>query len=155
MAIQKHYADNTVDTRITKAQARVIAKTIAIGEVLVVLDGSKKEERILPYVVNYARENNAELVIIYAYASSVGEDRAALYIKTVRNKLRAQYSRVTAYLYRGTNAVAALDSVIDDRKQSCVMLPATKPKRLQGLSGSNTAAQLSKRANLIVQEVNF
>jgi|GEM_PF-2206495 len=159
MAIQKNFADNAVDTSFVQAPARVIARTSAIEQVIIVVNGSKEDECILPHALNFARERNAELVLIHTYKAGMSGqamNRAELYLRTLRNKVRSQYSNTIAFLHRGMDVIAALEFVIDDNKSTCVMLPARKDNWLQRLWRVDIADELENlRPALTIRDVKL
>ena len=159
MAIQNQYANHILDRSFAQSNARVMTQTVAIEQIALVLDGSKNAEAILPYALNYARENNAELIIIHVYQtgmSSETEQHAARYLKTVRNKLQAQYGNVTAFLHQGTDKASALASVINNDSKTCVLFADEKRNMLQRLLQANPANELAhSHTDVIIQQVTI
>ena len=90
MAIQNHMAQQTMSRSFTQAKPQVIAKSNPVEQVAIVLDGQREAERIIPAALDQARQHNATLVIVCTASAN-------LYLKTVCNKVKAQYSNVIAY----------------------------------------------------------
>jgi len=155
MAIEKHYTDNTISTTFAQAPARTISKSVTIEQVVIVITGNKADERILPQALNFARKHNAELLIVNTCEASMS-NQAELYLKSLLNKAQKQYTDVIAFLHQGTDVVAALESVIDDNKVSCVMLPTDNRNWLQRLWSGNVAGDLeSHHPALMIREVQL
>lgn len=156
MTVQNRYLTTTIDNTMTQAPARVAAKNISIDQVVIVLNGNKKEERILPHALNFAREQNAELVIVHIYKTDMNSstrEYAELYLKSVKNKSKAQYDNVNSHLYDGTSMSYALQSVIDNQKQTCVMVMSEERNWLQRLLKGNRVAEFANHENVLIQEV--
>lgn len=153
MAIQKHFVNTNIANTFSHAPARTISRKTVSREVETVIDqvivliSKKQDERQLPHALNIARENNAELLVVYMSTpennSPQMSQNTKLYTKSLRNKLKAQYHNVTLTLYQSNNIIALLSWVINDKKQTCVVLPAQKtswlPRLLQGDISSKLA----------------
>lgn len=156
MTIQSRHVTTNIDNTITEAPTRAVAQSISTDQVIIVLDGSKKAEQVLPHAIRFTREQDAELVVVHTYKSGQtiqAQDHAKLYIKSIKNKMLAQYGRVIAFLYEGTNTSAALQSVLDDNKQTCIMVMNEKRNWLQGLLQGSMFAELAKHENVQIHEV--
>jgi K+-sensing histidine kinase KdpD len=160
MAIQTVTTKSFLRTAITEtpvAVSTVPAVASAVEQVVIVLNGSRKAERILPQALSYAREINAELVVIRTHNARNGSaayDEANRYLKSVKNKLQTQYNNVKSVLFDGTNTISALNFVIDECKQTCVLVAGKPQNRLQQLlSGDPLAGLHAEKPNVIVQSI--
>ena len=149
MTVHNHTANNTIINTFVSSPARTIAKNNVIDQVIVVLNGNREQERILPEALSFARENNAELTVIVMQTSI-----ADLYLKSLKNKLQAQYSNVTAYNFSGSNSNAAVKSVLDDCKQATVL--TTKKRNLMERIWQHNFAELRHvHSNFSIREVTL
>ena len=155
MTTQNPYANTGMIDTFTQAPIRVIPDSTPIKQIVVFLNGERKEERILPHALSYARELNAELIIVHTHKVGTS-DRAKLYIKSVENKLKAQYDNIVAYRFEGTNTIPELDSVVYDHKHACVMMPKDNRNWLQRLWDNDISAAIVRRhKNLMIHEVEL
>lgn len=156
MTIQNHCLTAKTISEITEAPARVVPRNINFDQVVIVLDGSKKAERILPHALRFTREQNAELVIVHTCKSDVvasAQDDKELYIKSIKNKMMAQHEKVAVFLYDGTKPLSALQSVINNQMQTCVMVMDEKRNFWSRMLHGNMFAEFAKYENVLVQEV--
>lgn len=156
MTVQNRYLTTTINSTITEAPARVASKNISIDQVVILLNGNKKAEQVLPHALNFAREQNAELVIVHTYEADMNssvQKQAELYLKSVKNKSKAQYDNVIDYLHVGTSMSYALQSVLDNQKQTCVMVMNEKRNWLHRMLQADKFAEFANYENVLIQEV--
>ena len=155
MTTQNPYANTGMIDTFTQAPIRVIPGSTPIKQIVVFLNGERKEERILPHALSYARELSAELIIVHRHKVGTS-DHAKLYVKSVENKLKAQYNNIVVYRFEGTNIIPELDSVVDDHEHACVMMPKDNRNWLQRLLGNGISATIAQRyKNLMIHEVEL
>lgn len=157
MTVQNSYLNPAIDSRFNQSPSRYVAPNTIVEQVVVVLSGNKKDEQILPHALKYAREKSAELVVVHAYRTeghSQPHAAAELHIKSIYSKLKAQYENVIAFLHDGTSKLAVLKYVIDEQKQTCVMMHNTKLTWLQRLWKEDVpSVVVNKHSNVFVELV--
>lgn len=152
MAVQSQYLNtvNTLDIA-NVVPVQHTSKVAKVEQVMIVLSGHKQDEYILETALQHARTTNTTLVVVHAHQSSQSQS-AELYLKSVKNKLIAQYDNVQAFLFEGTDKLSALDAMLDDNKQTCVILQRTS-NWLQRFSTTSSMNALTNRANVQLWQV--
>ncbi|MEL6150833.1 MAG: universal stress protein [Chloroflexota bacterium] len=148
MAVQNRFAGNVINRSFTQAPAGRIPQETAFEQVIVVLDGSAKGERALPQALEIAREHKAELVLIHVYPASLSADidmAAEQYLKSATTRVKAQYTGVLPYLYRGTDIKAAVASVVNEQAFTCLMMPEQRQSWLQAMWTVDLVESMERR----------
>jgi len=154
MTVKNLQSIGLVDHTFSKAPARVASKRIGFQQIIVLLNGDRKSERVLSHALNVAREHQAELIVVHMYHEQ-SQEQANLYLKGVKNKLKAQYDAVQVRLYDGTNKLGALTSVMDSQKEICVMTAMESRNWLQRLWGNTLAQDFKNKGNVCFYEVDL
>lgn len=136
------------------APAHAIPKRVDFEQVVVVLDGDKKSERSLPAALKVAREHQAELIVVHTHLSQ-SQEYGDLYVKGVKNKLKAEYDAVQAYIYDGTDKFIALISVMDSQKQTCIITPLDRRNWLQRWLSGSVFGEMANMENVHLYEVDL
>lgn len=153
MAVQSQYMNRISAMNIgeTTTSVQRASKAVDIEQVIILLSGDKKDEYILAPAMDYARDNNAQLVIVHTYKSHPQE--AELYLKGVKNKIKTQYGDVVAFLFCGHDKLTALQAVIDDRKECCVMMSVQDKRLFQKVFNFNNYTDLLNLPNVRLCQV--
>lgn len=154
MTVKNLQSIGMINHTYSNAPARVVAKKVNFRQIIVLLNGDKKSERILPHALNFAREHQAELLIVHTYPTQA-QEQVNLYLKGVKNKLKVQYDAVQVRLYDGTNKLGALTSVMDSQKEICVMTAMESRNWLQRLWGNTLARDFKNKGNVRFYEVDL
>ena len=154
MTIKNQPSIGQINRNFTTAPARSISKRVDFEQIIVVLDGDRKSERILPHALNVAREHQAELLIVHTYPTQA-QEHVNLYLKAIKNKLKTEYGAVQAYVSDAIDEFTALTSVVDSEKQTCVVVAMDRRNWLQRLLSGTLFGDLANKENVHLYEVDL
>lgn len=153
MTIKNLPSIGMINRNFTTAPARSISKRVDFEQIVVLLDGDRKSEHILPHALNYAREHQAELLIVHTYPTQAPE-HVNLYLKGIKTKLKAEYGAVQAYVSDAKDEFTALKFALDSEKQTCVVVAMDRRNWLQRLLSGTLFVDLANQENVHLYEVD-
>jgi len=154
MTVQNISSIGLVDHIFTNVPAPILSKSVNFQKIIVVLNGDKKSERILPRALNVAREHQAELLIVHTHPAK-SREQVELYLKGIKNKLKIEYNAVQVCLSDAKDEFTTLKFALDGEKQTCVMVGTKRRNYLQRLLSGTLFGDLVNHENVHLHEVDL
>lgn len=120
------------------AQRAEVSRTRSSSAVLVLLDGSRDAERVLPRAMIYARQHDVPVKLVHTYhratlTDAAADTRASQYVQAQTHKLQAQGIAAVGYTKEGEISTDQLGTLAAELDAGTIILRTPKQSQLSRL----------------------